>query len=188
MNNGKEGRNNYMNYEMKIEHMKAFKVIGLSKEIKAENGYRECPEFWDKEYAKRYARLWQTKKPENAEEQAVIDNKIGLYGVCVMSENEKSFDYMIAGEYKGGYVPENMKVYEFPESDWVKFMGKGRIPEALQKLNDYIWNVWCVENSGKYEFNMNTDIEYYSAGNPQSEDYEFGIWFPMKKANSSDRI
>ncbi len=169
-----------MDYEMKIEHMNAFKVIGLSKEIKSENGYAECPKFWNEEYSKRYARLWQTGKPVNAEEQAVLNNGIGYFGVCIMSEDESSFEYMIAGKYTGGLVPENMKVYEFPESDWVKFTDRGVIPEALQKLNDYVWNVWCRENADKYALNVNANIEYYSAGNPQSEDYEFGIWLPVK--------
>lgn len=170
-----------MNYEMKLEHKSAFKVIGLSKEIRPENGYKECPEFWNKEYAERYARLWQTMKPENAEEQAVLDNQIGSFGVCVMSDDGSKFDYMIAGEYKGGEVPSGMKLYEFPESDWIMFSGKGAIPEELQKLNDYIWCEWCKENEGKYDLSVNANIEYYSAGNPRSDDYEFGIWLPVVK-------
>ncbi len=169
-----------MNYKIEITHMAAFEVIGISKEISEGNGYAECPKFWDEEYSRRYARLWQTQRAETPEEQAVVDNKIGTYGVCVMSKDEKSFDYMIAGEYKGGFVPENMKVYNFPESDWVKFTGHGPIPTALQELNDYVWNAWCVENADKYTGSMMADIEYYSGGDPQSDDYEFGIWLPVK--------
>lgn len=172
-----------MKYEMKTEHKSAFNVIGYSKEIKSENGYKECPEFWNKEYWERYAHLWQTMKPENAEEQAVLDNQIGCFGVCIMAEDGSKFEYMIAGEYKGGEIPLSMKLYEFPESDWIMFSAKGVMPEALQKLNDYIWCEWCKEHEGEYDLGVDANIEWYSCGNPKSEDYECGIWLPVIKNN-----
>ena len=47
--------------------------IGYHTEINPEEAYQKCPEFWDKEYAAKYARLWQTMQPENAVEKAVLD-------------------------------------------------------------------------------------------------------------------
>ena len=46
--------------------------IGFHTEILLEEGYQKCPEFWDKEYAAKYARLWQTMKPENQVEAAIL--------------------------------------------------------------------------------------------------------------------
>ena len=47
-------------YEKKLE----MTFIGYHTEIRPEEGYQKCPEFWDKEFALKYARLWQTMKPE----------------------------------------------------------------------------------------------------------------------------
>ena len=46
------------------EHRPAMTLIGYSTSIRPEEGYQKCPAFWDKEYAQKYARLWQTMKPE----------------------------------------------------------------------------------------------------------------------------
>ena len=45
------------------EHKPAMTFIGFSTSIRPEEGYQKCPEFWDREYAQKYARLWQTMKP-----------------------------------------------------------------------------------------------------------------------------
>lgn len=48
-----------VNYEKKP----AMTFIGYHTEIRPNEGYQKCPEFWDKEYAAKYARLWQAMKP-----------------------------------------------------------------------------------------------------------------------------
>ena len=53
------------------EKKDAMTFIGYHTEIRPEEGYQKCPEFWDKEYAAKYARLWQTMKPENADRRPV---------------------------------------------------------------------------------------------------------------------
>ena len=48
-----------VNYEQKP----AMTFIGFSTSIRPDEGYQKCPEFWDREYAEKYARLWQTMIP-----------------------------------------------------------------------------------------------------------------------------
>ena len=36
------------------EHKPAMILIGYSTSIRPEEGYQKCPEFWDKEYARKY--------------------------------------------------------------------------------------------------------------------------------------
>ena len=100
--------------------------IGFHTEIAPDEGCKKCPEFWDKEYAAKYARRWQTMKPETAVEAAILENGIGMYAIC--TENEKGFAYWIAGLYKGGGVPAGLELSTFPESDWVIFTAAGSIP------------------------------------------------------------
>ena len=52
------------------EHKPAMTFIGYSTPIRPEEGYTKCPEFWDKEYAQKYARLWQTMQPETPLEKS----------------------------------------------------------------------------------------------------------------------
>ena len=152
--------------------------IGFHTEIAPDEGYRKCPEFWDKEYAEKYARLWQTMNPETPVEVAILENGIGMFAIC--AECDSSFTYWIAGFYKGGDVPTGLELFTFPESDWAIFTAKGSIPQSLQTLNTQVWNEWAPNIKTMYEIGTSS-IENYSAGNPQSPDYECGIWVPIRK-------
>ena len=130
------------------EHKPAMTFIGFSTSIRPEEGYRKCPEFWDKEYSQKYARLWQTMQPETPVEEAILENGIGMFAIC--DEKEGSFEYWIAGLYKGGQVPEGLKLYTFPESDWAMFSAKGALPKSLQDLNTQVWQEWYPKEGQKY--------------------------------------
>ena len=160
------------------EHKNQLTFIGYHTEIAPDEGYQKCPEFWDKEYAAKYARLWQTMKPETAVEKAILENSIGMYAICADGEN--GFAYWIAGLYKGGEVPEGLELFTFSESDWAIFTAIGPIPESLQTLNTQVWNEWAPKVKTMYEIGSSS-LEIYSAGNPQSPDYECGIWVPITK-------
>ncbi len=160
------------------EHKSALTLIGFHTEIAPDEGYRKCPEFWDREYNEKYARLWATMKPETPVEAAILENGIGTYAVC--AENETGFSYWIAGPFGGGDVPGGLELFTFPESDWAIFTAKGPLPGSLQTLNTQVWNEWAPGVGKLYEIAPST-LEFYSAGNPQSPDYECGIWVPITK-------
>lgn len=165
--------------QMQLEHKDAFTVIGFSTAIRPEEGYSKCPEFWDKAYAQKYQHLFETMQPENAEEQAVCDNKIGMLALCI--DGKDGFEYMIAGFYQGGNVPDGMKLFDFPASDWAVFSAKGPLPTSLQQLNTEIWEKWYPTEGQAFEPNGMTTVEYYSVGNQMADDYVCGIWIPVKK-------
>lgn len=165
---------------VQYEHKPAMAFIGFSAEIAPDEGYEKCPKFWEDTYAKKYARLWQTGAPETEEEKAVLFNQIGMYALCIMN-TDGSFEYAIAGLYGGGPVPDGMKLYELPESDWAVFSAKGPLPGVLQQLNTAVWEEWYPAAAEELDANGNTTLEVYSAGNPQSPDYECGIWVPVRQ-------
>ncbi len=92
------------------------------------------------EYSRKYARLWQTGRPETPVEQALLENRIGRFAIC--EQKADCFEYWIAGLYRGGAVPEGLKLYRFPESDWAVFSARGPLPGSLQALNTCIWQDW----------------------------------------------
>lgn len=122
---------NQMDY--KITPMFPFKVIGFQKVFDNETAYAEIPKYWD-EICEKYAySVYAGNAPANPYEQALVDNCIGEYGVCIDDIGGGKFRYLVAGKYTGGDVPEGMVVYEFPRSDWAVFNCVGPIPDALER-------------------------------------------------------
>lgn len=163
---------NSMNY--KIEKMDSFKVIGFEENIPMDRGYELCPKMWDRLMREYFNGLWQGKTPETDTERAVVDNDIGVYGVCVDNGGE-SFAYMVAGPYKGGPVPEGLAVREIPAATWARFQSAEPSTESLQALNTQIFQEWLPGNR-EYELAYPVNIEYYMC-NENGMDYE--IWLPV---------
>ena len=163
---------------LRYETKDALTFIGFHTQIRQEEGYRKCPEFWEKEYAAKYARLWQTMQPENAVESAILDNGIGMYALCVDAGDR--FTYWIAGAYRGGEVPEGLELFSFPAGEWAVFTAVGPIPEALQTLNTAVWQEWFPDEGKRRGADPRATVEYYSAGDPRSPAYESGIWVPLR--------
>ena len=171
---------NQMDY--KITPMFPFKVIGFQKVFDNETAYTEIPKFWD-EICEKYAyNVYAGNAPANPYEQALIDNCIGEYGVCIDDIGGGKFRYLVAGKYTGGDVPEGMVVYEFPRSDWAVFNCIGPIPDALQSVNTRIFREWLPGNP-EYEIYGNASVEWYDCVNgvKTDPDYHSAIWIPVKR-------
>ena len=161
------------------EHKLARTLIGFSTMIRPNEGYVKCPEFWDREYTQKYARLFETMVPETPMEQAILENSIGMFAIC--DEKEDGFEYWIAGLYKGGEVPDGLKLYTFSEGDWAIFSAKGPLPGSLQTLNTYVWKEWYPNEGKRYMRGGNVMLEVYTPGDMQATDYACGIWVPVKR-------
>jgi AraC-type DNA-binding domain-containing proteins len=168
--------------DYKITPMFPFKVIGFQKMFDNETAYAEIPKYWD-EICEKYALdVYSGKAPANPYEQALMDNCIGEYGVCIDDIGGGKFRYLIAGKYTGGDVPEGMVLYEFPRSDWAVFNCIGPIPEALQSMNTRIFREWLPGNP-EYELYGNASVEWYDCVNGEKidPDYRSAIWVPVKR-------
>ena len=171
---------NQMDY--KITPMFPFKVIGFQKVFDNETSYTEIPKFWD-EICEKYAyNVYAGNAPANPYEQALVDNCIGEYGVCIDDIGGGKFRYLVAGKYTGGDVPEGMVVYEFPRSDWAVFNCIGPIPDALQSVNTRIFREW-LPGKPEYELCGNASVEWYDCvnGEKTDPDYHSAIWVPVKR-------
>ncbi len=167
--------------DYRIAPMFPFKVIGFQKIFENETAYQEIPKYWD-EICERYAySVYAGNKPANPYEQALVDNCIGEYGVCIDDIGEGRFRYLIAGRYTGGDVPEGMVVYEFPRSEWAVFDCVGPNPETLQSVNTRIFSEWLPGNPD-YELTGNATVEWYDTihGEKTDPDYHSAIWVPVK--------
>lgn len=168
--------------DFSAEKMAAFKVIGFSKEFSFDNSYAEIPKFWNEVYGKYEESLFKGNAPANEQEQAVYDNRVGEFGICIDDiGRDGKFRYMIAGRYLGGNVPQGMELYELPAVLWAKFKCVGAMLEAMQTVNTQIWNEWLPGN-GEYEPDGKFNVEWYSlTGDMQDADYQSAIWIPVKQ-------
>ena len=168
--------------EYKVTPMFPFKVIGFQKVFNNETAYAEIPKFWDEICEKYAVNVYAGNAPTNPYEQALMDNCIGEYGVCIDDTGGGKFRYLVAGKYTGGDVPEGMAVYEFPRSDWAVFDCIGPIPEALQTVNARIFSEWLPGNPD-YELCGNASVEWYDCinGEKTDSDYHSAIWIPVRK-------
>ena len=64
--------------------------------------YIKCPEFWDKEYNQKYARLWQTMTPEMPVEKAILGKAIMQTEKLFFNRIRQSKEMQLSerGEYK----------------------------------------------------------------------------------------
>ena len=161
------------------ETKEAMTFIGYHTKIRPEEAYQKCPEFWDREYSLRFAGLWESMRPANALEKAILENRIGMYGIC--ADAEDGFTYWIAGLYQGGEVPEGLDLIAFPAGRWAVFTAKGPIPASLQALNTAVWQEWYPAEGQRQGADGSVNLEVYSEGDPRAEDYESAIWMPVRK-------
>lgn len=170
----------HMDY--KITPMFPFKVIGFERVFDNETAYAEIPRFWD-EICEKYANhVYAGNAPANPYEQAIVDNCIGEYGVCIDDIGQNRFRYLVAGKYAGGEVPEGMVLHEFPRGDWAVFNCVGPVPQALQSVNTRIFREWLPGNP-EYELCGNATVEWYDCvnGEKTDPDYHSAVWVPVKK-------
>ncbi len=168
--------------DYKIAPMFPFKVIGFQKVFDMETSYAEIPRFWDEICEKHAKSVYAGNAPANPYEQALVDNCIGEYGVCIDDIGEGKFRYLIAGKYTGGNVPEGMVVYEFPRCEWAVFNCIGPNPQTLQSVNKRIFSEWLPGNP-EYELSGNATVEWYDCVNGEmtDPDYHSAIWVPVKR-------
>ena len=168
--------------DCKITPMFPFKVIGFQRAFDYETSYAEIPRFWD-EICEKYANnVYAGNAPANPYEQALVDNCIGEYGVCIDDIGCGKFRYLIAGKYTGGSVPEGMALYEFPRGEWAVFDCIGPNPQTLQSVNTRVFREWLPANPD-YELCGNATVEWYDCinGEPTDPDYHSAIWVPVKR-------
>lgn len=162
------------------ERVKEFTVIGFEGVFSFPSSYEKIPKFWGEIKRKYFQNYFAGKEPANEYEKAVADNCIGEYGAVINDIGKGQFRYLLAGEYKGGPVPEGMVLYTFKESDWVKFKCIGPNPASLQRLITQIFKEWLPGNT-EYDLVGNYNIEWHGTSSYKDENYESGIWLPMTR-------
>lgn len=156
--------------DYKIIEKEAFTVLGAAKKFPYENAKEVIPNFWTEHY-------------QNGGGSTVC----GIYGINIDEDMAgQEFEYMIADEYKdGAEVPDGFVTRTIPSFTWAVFPCKGKMPMAMQEVNQKIYSEW-LPNCRDYEIAAGYCVELY--GDPsnypagvQDADYYSEIWIPVKK-------
>lgn len=156
--------------EYKIEEKVAFKVVGLSKTMKYENAYEECPKLWQSFYAKN-----------------TQNNICSKYGINIDSDMcGEDFEYLIGDDYNNDKeIPQDFVVKEIPKHTWAIFPCVGSANKSVPTTTEKIFKEW-LPNSTDYEIAAGYNIEMYSdptnyQNGVQDEKYYCEIWVPIIK-------
>lgn len=164
------------NMHFTVEKMDSFQLIGFSYPVAFETSYQDIPKIWDELMQKHHP-----SQPETPLKKAMRENGVGEFAVCLDEGTPKgTFQYMIAGRYQGGEVPEGMQLFTFPALEWAKFPCTGPLPGALQSLNTKIFREWLPGNS-EYRIAMGANIEWYNMDTPNGDNCETAIWVPVER-------
>lgn len=159
-----------MNY--RVEEMKEFRLVGYKENLSMKNGenFRRIPQFWD-----------EVNTDGRCDQMVQYNDNEKLYcvGVCA-NESENSFDYYIAtGSNKE--IPENMVELIVPANEYVIFECVGKMPDGQQNMWKRIFAEWFPKSG--YKLVDGPQIEWYSDGDPSSDDYYSEIWLPVTKTS-----
>lgn len=178
-----------------IIELQDVQIIGLAKEIPFRMGASECPKFWGEYVEKIIKPVVFEKKQPNELQQAVFENNVGEFGLCTCGLpnhdcttcaavnfgtcNERSFTYVIGGTYKGGNVPEGLKLFPIPSGKWAKIHFEGGMA-AFQQQFGVFQKEWMPAHP-EYRWAKNTVcMEWYEGNDIQAPDYKCGIMFPLE--------
>lgn len=156
--------------QYRIETMKAFELVGKSKQISMvqDQNFMTIPEFWE-----------EVCSDGSCEKIFGINHreKEEMYGVCYdFRMEEKLFRYMIAAKPETK-IPDDLERIHVPESLWAKFKCVGE--KEIQIVTQKIFNEW-LPNS-EYEHADAPEIEWYSTGDVAADDFDCEVWLPIRK-------
>lgn len=150
-----------------IENLGELTIVGMERRFSFDSAFQQIPGYWD-EYCKR----------------GLHDVVPGCLGVCLDEPDRTDFAYLIGSFYEpGAPVPEGFVLRTLEPHTWVKFRSVGALPDALQRLNRQIFTEW-LPNNQEYDLAEGVNIEWYSMGDMDADDYVSEIWIPVtqKKA------
>lgn len=163
--------------QFKIEKKEAINVAGFQRVFDFKDSYEKIPKFWDEMIAKYCPHLCLGQAPEGEMEKYIAAHHVGEFGVCIDDLPDEKFNYMIAGYYDGGEVPDGMIARRIEAGDWAVF---DCTMADLQDTNTKIWQEWLPGNT-EYELAGQYNIEWYSPEGEMGPGQKCQIWMPVKR-------
>ena len=159
-----------MEMEMRLEERKAFTVVGIKKRLPIVDG---------NENVEGIIQMWSVLKDDKANDLVSLSNEAlpGLIGVSANNDGQ-CFDYYIGVTVDDPLSKNSWDQLEIPSSTWAVFIVKGSLPAAMVSTWQRIFIEW-FPSSGYQSVNA-PNLEVYSEGDPNADDYLSELWVPVK--------
>ena len=157
--------------QYRIEKKQSFRLVGIKETVYNDgiNNFIRIPRMWQE--ARESGKIMEIYK--------LSDEKLwGVMG-ALYNYTQDTVDYYIASTSEEP-VPEGMAELRVEESLWVIFSCYGR--KNIQPLWKRIYGEWFPMSG--YEHSGGAEIEWYSDGDLDSEDYLTEIWIPIKSVKN----
>lgn len=150
--------------DYKIVNKGEYVVLAKTRYFTSENSAEEIPKFWSEYF-------------EDGSHETVC----GMLGICGQEKvGSKDFRYGIGCESSDhAHVPNGFEKITIPPYTWAVFKCVGPMPNSIQNMWKRIYSEWLPQS--EYALIPDYDIELYTDGNNQSEEYVSEIWIPVKK-------
>lgn len=157
--------------QYRIEKKKGFRLVGIKETVYNDgiNNFIRVPQMWQE--ARESGRIMEIFK--------LSDEKIwGVMG-ALCNYTQDTVDYYIVSTSEEP-VPKGMTELRVEDGLWVIFSCFGR--KNIQPLWKRIYGEWFPISG--YEHSGGVEIEWYSDGDLDSEDYLTEIWIPIKRVKN----
>ncbi|HCM89565.1 MULTISPECIES: AraC family transcriptional regulator [Vagococcus] len=158
-----------MNYYM--TRKPAFLVTGIKENYQTvSEGQEKIPQFWDTfNETKLFDQVINEKDPTTPNT---------VLGICLPGEGE-AYNYLIGVRSREETTLPSLETITIPETDWVVFKAVGKVPEAIRKTYQEIYESFFPSTS--YTQRNLPDFESYPLDlDPMSDNHVTEIWIPVK--------
>lgn len=155
-----------MNYS--IQEKESLRLVGIKEEVSTDNGqnFVRIPKMWQEVcQSGKYMDIVKLSNGKPA----------GIMGACA-NFKEGAFEYYIASASDQA-APEGMSELTVAEGTWVVFECLGM--KNIQSTWKRIYSEWFPQSG--YEHSGGAEIEWYSEGDIEADDYLTEIWIPIVK-------
>ena len=151
--------------DCKIMKKEAFTVLCRAKTFKYEDAAVQVPQFWAEHF-------------RTGGGAAVC----GMYGINLdESMGGSEFEYLIADNYDpANEIPDGFTTRTIPAHTWAVFSCTGKMPQALQELNQQIFSQWLPKIAAGINVELYSDASKFEQGT-QDQDYYFEAWIPVER-------
>ena len=162
------------NMDCNIMKKDAFTVLCRARTFKYEDAVEQVPQFWSEHFRSGGGNVL-----------------CGMYGINIdESIGGSEFEYLIADNYDPTQeIPDGFTTRTIPAHTLAVFPFTGKMPQALQGLNQQIFSQWLPTNTD-YKIAAGINVEMYSDASKfengiQDQDYYCEIWIPVEKNKSA---
>lgn len=169
-------------------------LIGLTRQMPFNRAEEACPQFWGEYFQTVIHPVVIAGKEPTPLQAAALKHNVGSYGYCLCDDpkhccdtcgqenftpcNTKRFTYVIAGIYRGGEVPEGLRLIPVRSGRWLKVWFEGGL-QAFAAQRAKLYGEWLPQHP-EYRWDGNVAcLEWYSEGDIASPDYSYGLMLPL---------